>query len=307
MAGDIAGGPREIGLMKKPDPDLPGREAIRAAFDREAGRYDRHAVLEREVGSRLMDRLDFQRLTPGRIIDVGSGTGYFSEALKRRFRKAEVIGIDASMAMSQALIGKSGFRRPLRAVCADLSFLPFAGRSADLLFSNLALQWTQNFRDVSAEFRRVLRPGGLLLFSSLGPDSLRELRQAGGIGKESNLARRFVDMHDIGDILLAAGFSQPVMDSEVITMEFRHFDDLVTELEATGASLHFADWMALAERGSSVADAYQALCNNGCFAVTWEIVYGAAFGPEEGQPIKTREGDVALLSADALRRSMPRR
>lgn len=292
--------------MTKPNLDLPDRDAIRAAFDREAGRYDRHAALEREVGSRLMERLDFQRRDPERIIDLGSGTGLFSSALKRRFRKAEVVGLDASMAMSQALSRRSGFRHPLRAVCADLSLMPFADRSADLLFSNLALQWSQNLGSLIAEFRRVLRPGGLLLFSSLGPVSLRELKSAAGYGNASPRARNFVDMHDIGDALLAAGFAEPVMDSEFITTEFRQFDQLVTELEATGVGLHFGDWAGLTQPGTRLAEAYQAFRRDGRYPVTWEIVYGAAFGPEQGQPMKTREGDVAAFSVDFLRTSLKR-
>jgi len=293
--------------MNTPTPDLPGRDAILAAFDREAGRYDRHAVLEREVGSRLMDRLEFQRHMPGVIVDLGCGTGYFSAVLKRRFRNSEVIGIDASQAMARALIRRSGFRRRLRAVCADLSLLPLAGRSVDLLFSNLSVQWEHDFRTLGDEVRRILRPGGLFLFSSLGPDSLKELRQAAGLGHDSGLARQFVDMHDIGDMLLAAGFSQPVMDSEVITVEFQRFEALVAELEATGASLHFANWAEIASERSSVADVYQAFRRDGRYAVTWEIVYGAAFGPEDGQPIKTPDGDLAVFSVDALRKSERRR
>jgi malonyl-CoA O-methyltransferase len=293
--------------MTKPNPDLPDHDAVRAAFDREAGRYDRHAALEREVGSRLMERLEFQRRTPELILDLGSGTGLFSSALKRRFRKAEVVGLDASMAMSQALSRRSGFRHPLRAVCADLSHLPFADRSADLLFSNLALQWSQNFGSLIAEFRRVLGPGGLLLFSGLGPDSLKEFKSAAGYTKASARVRHFVDMHDIGDALLAAGFAEPVMDSEFITIEFRQFDRLVTELEATGASMHFGEWAGLTKPGAQLAEAYQAFCRDGRYPVTWEIVYGAAFGPEEGQPMKTQEGDVAAFSVDFLRRSLKHR
>lgn len=293
--------------MTKPNLDLPDRAAIRAAFDRKAGRYDRHAALEREVGSRLMERLDFQRRDPERIIDLGSGTGLFSSALKRRFRKAEVVGLDASMTMSQVLSRRSGFRHALRSVCADLSLLPFADSSADLLFSNLALQWSQNFSALIAEFRRVLRPGGLLLFSSLGPDSLKEFKSAAGYTKASPRARQFADMHDIGDALLAAGFAEPVMDSEFITAEFRRFDRLVTELEATGVDLHFDDWAGLTKPGAQLAEAYQTFRRDGRYPVTWEIVYGAAFGPGQGQPMKTREGDVAAFSVEFLRTSLKRR
>jgi len=287
--------------------DLPDQKLIRATFDREAQRYDQHAALEREVGSRLMDRLVFQRRNPTRIVDLGSGTGYCCAALKTRFRKAEVIGLDASLAMSRRLHRRSGFLRPLRAICADLSHLPLADCTADLLFANLALQWSQDFRRLCEEFRRVLRPGGLLLFSTLGPDSLKEFKLAAGYERDSARIRHFADMHDIGDALLAAGFSEPVMDSEYITTEYRLFDALLTELEATGANTHFADWSNQTRPEGPLAGAYETFRREGCYPVTWEIVYGAAFGPGEGQPIKTREGDVAAFSVDFLRRQLPGR
>jgi len=293
--------------MNKADLDLPDRNAICAAFDREAGRYDQYAALEREVGSRLMDRLEFQRRSPGVIIDLGSGTGFFSAALKRRFRKAEVIGLDVSMAMSQAFCRRSGFLHPLRGICADFSLLPIADRSADLLFSNLALQWTSDFRQICGEFRRVLRPGGMLLFSSLGPDSLNELRSAAGHGPASPRTRQFADMHDIGDALLSAGFAEPVMDSELITTKFGSLDALMTELEVTGASTHFSEWNARIQPSAEIVRAYQAFRQDGHYPVSWEIIYGTAFGPDEGQPIKTREGDVAAFSVESLRRSIRRK
>jgi len=291
----------------KPSPDLPNKNATRAVFDRQAERYDQHAALEREVGSRLMERLVFQRRKPVRIVDLGSGTGLSCADLKRRFRKADVIGVDASFNMSRALRRRSGYFHPLHAVCADMSHLPFAERSVDLLFSNLALQWLGDFRPPGAEFRRVLQPGGLLLFSSLGPDSLKELRTAAGFSSDPSGARQFPDMHDIGDALQAAGFSEPVVDSEYITVEYREFEALLAELEATGAGLHFRDWADLTKPGNRLEDAYRAFHRNGHYPVTWEIVYGTAFGPEEGQPIKTPRGDVAAFSVDVLRRSIPRR
>jgi malonyl-CoA O-methyltransferase len=277
--------------------NLPGSKDVRAAFDRVAERYHQHAALEQEVSSRLLERLAFQKLVPQRIIDLGSGTGHCTRALKRQFPRAEVIGLDASLSMCQELRRKSGFFRPVRPVCADLAQLPFAGRCADLLFSNLAMQWCGDFHALTAGFRRVLRTNGLLLFSTLGPGSLREFRLTG-----DPLVRPFVDMHDIGDALLAAGFSEPVVDSQSITTEYQDFERLWMDLEWTGASTHFADWQQWTA-ASPLATGFEALRRPGGLPVTWEIIFGAAFGPPEGQPIKTMEGDIAAFSVDSLRGS----
>jgi len=109
-------------------------------------------------------------------------------------------------------------------------------------------------------------------------------------------------MHDIGDALLAAGFSEPVVDSQVITSEYQDFERLLMDLEWTGASTHFADWQQWTVPGPLVTG-YEVLRRQGRLPVTWEVIFGAAFGPPEGQPIKTREGDIAAISVDSLRGS----
>jgi len=284
--------------------ELPDPLAVRARFDLEALRYDQYAALEGEVGARLLERLSFRRRDPLRIIDLGSGTGNCTVALKCRFQDAEVIGLDASVSMSRILQRKSAPFNRLQAVCGDFSALPFTGRSADLVLSNLALQWCLDFPMLTQDLRRILRPGGLLLFSSLGPGSLPELKSAAGYGEQSGSVRNFVDMHDIGDALLAAGFSEPVMDSEYITLEYPTVESLIEELEATGADTHFADWLSRAAARNGLKEAYKKFRRNERYPVTWEVVYGTAFGPGEGQPVKTPEGDVAAFSVAYLRGSL---
>jgi malonyl-CoA O-methyltransferase len=290
--------------------NLPGQNEVRVAFERVAGHYHQHAALEREVSSRMLERLEFQRLVPQRIIDLGAGTGHASRILKRQFPKAEVIALDASLLMCQKVRRESNFFRPVRAVCADCAQLPFSGGCADLLFSNLALQWCVDFHALASGFRRVLRTGGLLLFSTLGPGSLREfqliLDRAGQDSAKSPLVRPFTDMHDIGDALLAAGFAEPVMDSQLITTEYQDFASLVLDLEWTGANTHFADWPKWTANPSDLATQYEQFRRQRRLPVSWEIVFGAAFGPPEGQPIKTRDGDIAAFSVDSLRGSRRR-
>lgn len=282
---------------------LPGAGEVRELFNRVAGCYDQYSALEQEVGSRLMERFQFQKHAPRRILDLGSGTGHWAWQLKKRFRKAQVIALDASLAMSRLSQKRSSLLRPVHALSADFEQLPIADRSVDLVFSNLAMQWTAEFSSLANGLRRVVRPGALVLFSTLGPDSMKEFRQAAGYSGESGLSRRFSDMHELGDALLAAGFTEPVMDSEFITLAYRDFASLLAELESTGAATHFGDWSEQTASGAGLVERYRNFLREDRFPVTWEIVYGSAFGPEEGRPIKTPEGDVAAFSVDHLRQS----
>jgi len=278
---------------------LPNRSAVGSVFDTLAPAYERFSALEREVGSRLFERLAFQRRPPARILDIGCGTGVATAELKRQYRKAEVIGLDASCGMLRQLRRKSGFLRTLHGVVADFGTLPLAARSVDLVFSNLALPWCEDFHALASGLRRVLKPGGMFVFSTLGPDSMKELRMPSIEGS----LRAFPDLRDIGDILQAAGFVQPVMDAEHLTLEYPGLDELLRELAGTGASTHFLDWPAFSQSTEKITDYYQGRRLSGVWPLTWEIVYGMAFGPEEGQPIKTREGDIATFSVDLLKSS----
>jgi len=268
------------------EPRLLNHRTVSRIFDRVASLYDGHAALEQEVASRLLERLEFQRLTPRRIVDLGCGTGQASAELKSRFRKAEVIGLDISHAMLVQLRRRSSVVRRLRAVCADMSALPLADHSSELLFSNLALQWCRDPVSLFAEFRRVLTPGGMLLFSSFGPGSLRELRAAWAEVDGTAQTVEFADILQAGDALMAAGFQEPVMDAERITVSYPDIDSLVHELEATGTS-GFLQGRSLAEVIDPLEKAYEPFRVEGRYPVTYEIIYGTAFGPLEGQLRKT--------------------
>jgi malonyl-CoA O-methyltransferase len=283
--------------------DLHDRHLARRTYDRVAGLYDSHAALEQEVGSRLLERLDFHRLPPQCIIDLGSGTGHASAVLKTRFRKAQVIGLDSSPAMLAQLRRRSGLLRPLRAVCADFSALPLAERSSQLIFSNLAFHWSHELVTLFAEIRRVLAPGGMLLFSMLGPASLKELWTARASVEEAVNTRGFIDILEVGDALMAAGFQEPVMDAERITLSYPDFDSLDRELEATGTIGFLYGSKGLGEDKAHLAAAYEPFRIDGKYPVSYEIIYGTAFGPQEGQPRKTADGDVVTFSVESLRRS----
>lgn len=281
----------------------PDRRSVRQIHDLLANRYDEHAALEEEVSSRLLERLEFLRLEPRRIVDLGCGTGRTGVALKGRFRKAQVIGLDCSRMMLSRLQRRSTLMRPLRAVCADFAALPLSERSCELVISNLAMQWSADLDTLFSEIRRILVPGGMLLFSSLGPESLWELRAALEDCGSSGSFDGFVDILDVGNALVAAGFQEPVMDAERITLNYPDSHSLLEELAATGSALRLCGKHKLSVTGGKLNAAYQRFTEGGRYPVSFEVVYGAAFGPGEGQPRKTEQGDVVTFSVESLRKS----
>jgi len=276
---------------------------LRVLFEQQAAHYDQHAALEREVANRLLERASFQRREPGRIIDLGCGTGYCAAALNRQYRKAEVVALDFALPMCRLSARKSTFMRPLRVVCANVSSLPLASRSADLLVANLSLQWTVDRAELFNGLRRVLRPGGLLLFSLPGPDSLKELKQACKSAGLTDAIGDFADMHDIGDALLAAGFREPVMDAELITLTYPSHTALMKEFQAVGGSSYCRDFSLLQRKSEEISSVYPVDPGSANRPLSWEIVYGMAFGPEEGQPVRSEGIETATFSVEALRGS----
>jgi malonyl-CoA O-methyltransferase len=276
--------------------------AIREGFNRVADRYDRHAALEQEVCARLLERCQFLRHPPQRILDLGCGTGAGSRALKKQFRRAQVIGLDSAQAMLSEFKRRSSLLSPIRPVCADVRGLPFAAQSLDLLFSSLVNHWVLDLRSLFDEYRRVLRPDGMLLFATFGPGTLAELHEGRAASDGAAAFLPLPDLMVIGDALMAAGFGGPVMDMETITVTYRSQEAMVRELESTGTAMLLNLWDKLAanpERARASADDKLQL--------TYEIIYGAAYGPAEGQPRRTEQGEVATFSVDSLLKSRPLR
>jgi len=271
---------------------------VRLGFERAAGDYDRVAVLQREVGARLLERLDLLRaFRPRRVADLGAGTGRAAAALAARYRGALVVALDWSGAMlARARRRGPWWRRP-RCVCADLERLPFADASVDLVFSNLALQWCPAPDAAFAEFRRVLAPGGTVLFSTFGPDTLRELRAAwrGVDGREH--VNPFLDLHDLGDALVRAGLAEPVMDAERLTLTYTRVEDLLRDLKGLGSrAVDEGRPRGLTTRArlAAMARAYESMRSGGRLPASFEVVYGHAWGPAAGQPRGGAEAPVAV-------------
>ena len=268
--------------------------AARRRFDRAAATYRAAARLETEIGTRMLERLDYMRVSPQRILDAGSGPAPQAAALAKRYPGALLLALDFSLPMLRQaralgwLARLRGARRPL-AVCASLGRLPFAANSVQLLWANMVLHWADDPRAALAEFQRVLAPGGLLMLSTLGPDTLKELRAAAGDAR----VHRFADMHDVGDWLLAAGFSAPVMDMETLTLEYRGLPALLADLRASGQTSARAD----RPRGLAGKHLHATLAPAGSRA-TFEVVYGHAW---KGAPRKSADGR-SIVQFDRLPR-----
>lgn len=258
------------------------KRSLRESFDRAAEKYDEVAVLQREVGERMLDRLQFVRVSPQTILDVGAGTGMFSAALSRHYKKSRVLALDLAPRMLQQARKRKGWFSRQGFICGDAEALPIADNSVDLIFSNFTLQWCGELDQAFAEFRRVLKPGGLLMFSTLGPDTLKELRQSWQAADAAPHVHEFIDMHDVGDALLRNGMSDPVMDVENFTLAYNDAMQLMRELKMIGAhnaAVHRSQGLTGKGRLKKMLAAYESLRSDGVLPATYEVVYGHAWCP----------------------------
>jgi malonyl-CoA O-methyltransferase len=218
------------------NPPRLDKQSVRKYFDNAAKSYDHAAILQEEVRNRLIERLQYMRHQPETIADLGCGTGKAVRGLQAAYPHARLYAIDLSRQM--LLRAGSNFRwlSKKRRVVADMERLPFAAKSFDLVFSSLALPWCNDLQQALREIARVSRPGALLLFSSLGPATLRELALSWQAQDAYAHVHRFIDMHDVGDAMIAAGFAQPVVDAELIRLEYPDFRSLLYDLKKSGSS-----------------------------------------------------------------------
>lgn len=287
-------------------PFEPDRNLLRRAFERAAGHDDDAAFLLHEIGGRLLERLDLLKLKPEVILDVGCGTGIITAKLMKKYRKARVIGLERAPAMVAKARKRAPWLRTLHGLCAEPEALPLADTRFDLIFSNLALPWTVDLDRTLAEFRRLLKPGGALLFSTLGPDTLLELRRSwAAAGDGCNHVNAFLDMHDIGDALLRARLAEPVMDVERLTLTYQEVDSLAHDLGRLGVrnvTLGRPAGLTGKGRWRAMRDAYEQYRRpDGLLPVSCEVVYGHAWGPLPNQARSRNEGP-AVFPLSRLRR-----
>src|SRR6266700_1198120 len=248
---------------------------VRRAFERAAAAGGDAAVLQREVERRMFERLDYIRFRPHRVLDSGCGVGHGLKLLRRRYPEADLLGMDfAPGVLGEAKREESLFERARRFASSSGRFYLCAD------FARLPLR----------EVHRVLIAGGLLMFSSYGPDTLKELKAAFGAGSAARHVHSFIDMHDLGDMLVASGFAAPVMDMEVITLTYSEVPALLRDLKASGGTCAARD----RQRGlmgrrawERMLASYERMRKEGRLPATIEVIYGHAW---KGEPRTTVDG-----------------
>jgi malonyl-CoA O-methyltransferase len=237
----------------------------------------------------MLERLDYIKIAPRAVLDAGSGTGNSLKNLMARYSGKPVIALDIAYAM--LMRGRlrwrwwhnvPGLRPPLHALCADLELLPLGPATVGLIWSNLALQWVNDLPATFKDMHRVLEPGGLLMFSTFGPDTLHELRSAYASADPATHVNHFIDMHDIGDMLVHAGYADPVMDMERITLTYADVRSLMRDLKSIGAH-NVTQGRPHALSGKSrlraVEQHYERRRRDGKLPATFEVIYGHAWKP----------------------------
>jgi malonyl-CoA O-methyltransferase len=260
------------------------RRAVARAFDRASAGYDAAAELQARVRDELVARLDGFKIQPATVLDLGAGTGHSTRALKRAFPKALVVATDIAPGMLEQARAQSRWMRRFERVCADAYSLPFRDASVDLVFSSLMLQWCDDLDAVYGEIARVLKPGGLLLFSTFGPNTLVELRDAWAAGDAANNhVNHFFDPHALGAALMHAGLAEPVLDVDRIVMRYDDALTLMRELKAIGAhnvTRGRARGLTGRQRLAAMKDAYDTLRVDGKLPATYEVIYVTSWGGE---------------------------
>jgi malonyl-CoA O-methyltransferase len=281
-------------------------QGVRSSFDRASASYEAAAILQARVGDELLERVDFFRFEPQVVIDLGAGTGRISGELKRRYKRASVVAVDIAPGMLREARRHFGLFRRFERVCADVRQLPFNDGSVDLAVSNLMLQWCDEPDAALAEIRRVLKPDGFFSFTTFGPDTLKELRAAWATVDTYSHVNTFIDMHDIGDALGRAGFTEPVLDVERITLTYSDVLALMRDLKTIGAHNVTAGrprGLVGRARLRAMEAAYEPARVEGRIPATYEVIYGAAWGSAGRRAVQVSGGEVRIPPSAIRHRS----
>jgi malonyl-CoA O-methyltransferase len=259
------------------------KHRIQKHFDTKAVCYESSAVLQRNVCKELLQRLELTSLKPEVILDVGCGTGWGTQDLLKKYKRAKILSLDLSPQMLRQTKSKGSWIRRPGLICADAEQIPLQNESVDLVFSNLMLQWC-DYKKVFAEFKRILKPDGLLMFSTFGPDTLKELKQSWAQVDDHAHVNVFTDMHDLGDELIHAGLAEPVMDMDQITLTYSDVVSVMKDLKAIGANTILKNQQKETGQGlitpaklKRVIAHYESFRKRGVVPASYEVVYGHAW------------------------------
>lgn len=276
------------------------KDEISKAFNSQAAMYEKAAKIQNEIGSRLFERLDFLKIAPRYILDLGCGTGLFSLQLKKRYPQAQIISLDLAYNMLQETKKKQSFWRKWPLVNADMDSLPFADGLFDLIFANQTLHWSPTLRGIIKELNRVLHTQGCLMFTTLGPDTFKELKHTWEKIDPYAHTNIFTDMHDIGDYLLQENMINPVMDMEIITVSYRNLSDLIHAIKAQGVR-NINSKRRIGLMGKLQWQAFCKAFTSQCafdhqYPLTYEVIYGHAWKGVD--PSSTQE--IVYIPATAI-------
>jgi len=264
------------------------KQKTRAAFSKAALKYDELAILQQQTGAQMLQRLQYIKHNPHLIMDIGAGTGIHTRALNKQYPNAQVIALDFALPMLKKIQKPFRLFNKIQCICADMEALPIKTNALDLIYSNAALQWSNHLEQTFKEWFRVLKPGGLLMFSTFGPSTLFELKQAWqAVEEEQNIqshVNTFTDLHEIGDLLLKAGFSQAVMDIEKTILTYPTVKDLMYDLKGIGANNTQANrrkTLTGKQRLKKMSEYYERFRQDGVLPASYEIIYGHAWIPQK--------------------------
>lgn len=273
------------------------------AFNQNATNYEKAALVQYEIGERLFERLSYLKIAPRYVLDLGCGTGIFTKRLKGKYPDAQIIGLDLACDMLRESRKKHRFWNKWPLINADMRALPFADGLFDLIFANQVIHWSDPLSVVFRELNRVMNPGGCLMFSTLGPDTFRELTGAWSAVDNYAHANHFPDMHDVGDCLMAERFLDPVVDMESLTVHYRDLAKLVSSLKAQGVrNINPSRNPGLTGRRiwQAFETSYQNYCTpEGKYPLTYEVVYGHAW---KGEQRRVDSGIETFIPVSAIRR-----
>jgi malonyl-CoA O-methyltransferase len=287
---------------KKPQID---KKAVAKSFSKAADSYDKAAIVQKEIADELLGRLAMIDIRPGIILDLGCGTGYCSRKLTKHYSKCDVISMDLAHGMVTKARSKKRWLSKQHFITGDAEAIPLAANSVDVVVSSFALQWCDDLAVALAECWRILRPGGVLLFSIPGLDTLKELKDSWRAADSGVHVNAFPDLHEVGDLLVKNNFHNPVMDMDTLVMRYKSVMALMKDLQQVGAhNVNRDRSKALTPKKalSRLADAYESYRDtDGWLPATYEVVYGYA---RIAQNKQYSDGAHTYVSVESLKQSI---